>query len=73
MDCVVIRDIVAIVTQRGGEKWHEPYCADPEFLEVVELLLKPLKITDAIPVFIAESADVDLINDGVFVPKHIPV
>src|SRR5450755_197668 len=73
MDRVVIRDVVAVVAQWGREEWHEPYRADPQFLEVVELCFKPLKITDAIPVAVVECADVDLIDDRVFVPKHIPV
>jgi hypothetical protein len=39
----------------------------------MELLVKPLKIADAIPVAVVEGADVDLIDDCVLVPKHIPV
>ena len=70
---VVIRDVVAIVAQRRGKEWHEPYGADPQVPEVVELLVKPLKIADAIPVAVVEGADVDLIDDCVLVPKRIPV
>jgi hypothetical protein len=73
VDGDVIRDVVAIVAQGRREEWHEPYRADPQFLEVVELPFKPLKITDAIPVAVVESADVDLIDDRVLVPKHIPI
>jgi hypothetical protein len=72
MDGVVIRDVVAIVAQRRGEERHEPYRVDPQFLEVVELLFKPLKIADAIPVAVVERADVDLVDDRVLVPKRIP-
>jgi len=61
MDCVVVRDVIAVVAQRRGEERHEPYRVDAEFLQVVELLFKPLKITDAIPVAVMESADVHLI------------
>src|SRR6266849_2158187 len=71
MHCAVICDVVAIVAQRRGEERHEPYRADPQFLEVIELLLKPLKISDSIPVAVVESADVHLINNRVFVPKGI--
>jgi hypothetical protein len=67
MDCVVIRNVVALVAQRRGEEWHEPYRIDPQFLEIVELFFKPLKITDTIPVAVVESADVDLIDDRVLV------
>ena len=73
MDGAVIRDVVAIVAQRRGEEGHAPYRVDPQFLEVAELFFKPLKIADAIPVAVVEGADVDLIDDRVLVPKHIPV
>src|ERR1017187_3301146 len=71
MDGVVICDVVAVVAQRRGEEWHQPYRADPQFLKVIELLFKSLKITDTIPVAVVESADVHLIDDRVLVPKRI--
>jgi hypothetical protein len=71
MDCAVICDIVAIVAQRRGEERHEPYRANPQFLEVIELLFKALKITDSVPVAVVERADVHLIDDRVLVPKGI--
>src|ERR1035438_4017340 len=73
MDCGVICDVVAIVAQGRGKEWHEPNRVDPKFLEVIELLLQPFKITDAIPVAVVESAHVHLIDDRVLVPKHILV
>src|SRR6266567_1465984 len=73
MDCVVICDVVAIIAQRRGEEWHEPYGGDPQFLKIIELLFKPLKITDAIPVAVVESAYVHLINNRVLVPKRIVI
>ena len=73
MDGVVIGDVVAIVAQRRGEERHEPNCVDAQFLKVVELCFKPLEIADAISVAVMESADVDLIDERVLVPEHIPV
>src|SRR6267154_5145713 len=73
MDCVVIRDVVAIIAQRRGEERHEPYRAYPQLLEVVELLFEPLKIADSISVAIVESADVHLIDNRIFVPEGIGI
>ena len=73
MDGVVIGDVVAVVAQRRGEEGHEPNRVDPQFLKVVELCFKPLEIADAISVAVMESADVDLIDERVLVPEHIPV
>jgi hypothetical protein len=73
MNGVVIRDVVAIVAQGRREEWHEPYRADPEFLEVVELLFEAGEITNAIAVAVMESANVHLIDDCVLVPKDIRI
>ena len=51
--------------RRRGKEWHEPYRVDSKFMEVIELLFQPLKITDAIPVAGVESAHVHLIDDRV--------
>src|ERR1700675_2156606 len=70
MDGSVICDVVSIVAQWRGKERHEPYRADPQFLEVIELLFQPLKITDPIPAAILKSTNVYLIDDGVFDPKN---
>src|SRR5450432_3292790 len=61
MDRVVIRDVVAIIAKGRGKKWHEPYRADPQFLEVIEFLFKPEEITNPIAVAVVECADMNLI------------
>jgi hypothetical protein len=33
--------------------------------------MKPLEVTNAISVAVAEGANMDLVDDRVFVPKHI--
>ena len=73
MDGIVIGDVVTVVAQRRREEGHEPYRADPQFLEVVELLFEPLKIADSVPVAVVESADVHLIDNRIFVPKGIRI
>ena len=71
VDGVVVRDVVAIVAQRGGKERHEPEGVDAQILQVVQLLHQPGKIADAVVIAVAERADVQLINDGVFVPKRL--
>src|ERR1700675_2305892 len=73
MDFMIVRNIVAIVTQWRGKERHEPYRVDAQFLKVIEFLFKPLKITDPIPVAVLESAHVHLINDRVLVPQCIVI
>src|SRR5579864_1314550 len=73
MNGVVIRDVIAIIAQGRGEERHEPYGADPEFLQVVELLLEPGEITNAIPVAVVESSNVHLIDDRVLVTKGVSI
>src|ERR1035438_3741312 len=71
MNGVVICDVIAVVTQRRGEEWHEPYRVDSQFLQIIELLFKSLKIADAVPVTVVKRANVDLIDDCILVPKSI--
>src|SRR3954471_12156762 len=71
MDRVVVGDVIAIIAKRRWKKWHEPYGADPQFLEVIELLFKPEKIPKTIAIAVLECADMDLINDRVLIPKCI--
>src|ERR1700692_4412356 len=73
MDGVIIRDVVAVVSQRRRKEWHQPYRIDPEFLQVIELLLEPEEITNAIPVAVVESSNVHLIDDRVLVPKGVRI
>src|SRR3984957_5493540 len=73
MDCPVVCNVIAIVAQRRGKEWHEPDRADPQLLKIIELLFKPLEVTDPIPIAILEGTDVHLIDDRVFVPEGILV
>src|ERR1700692_4359792 len=73
MDGVIIRNVVAVVSQRRRKEWHQPYGIDPECLQVIELLLEPGEITNAIPVAVVESSNVHLIDDRVLVPKGVSI
>ena len=67
----VVGDVVAVVAQRRREKRHQPHGIDPQLLQVVELLREAPKIADAVAVGVVESADVDLVDDGVLVPELV--
>src|ERR1700722_117363 len=67
----VICDVVAVIAQWRREEWHEPDRVDPKLLKIIELLFKPLKISNPIPVAVLKCADVHLIDDRVFVPEGI--
>ena len=71
MDGIVVGDVVAVVAQRGREKWHEPKSVDAQVLQIIELLHQTGKVADAVVVAVAERADVQLVNDRVFVPKRL--
>jgi hypothetical protein len=68
MDVGVIRDVIAIVAQRGGAEGQEPNGGYAEVLQVFELLGEAAEISDAVGDAVEEGAHVHFINDGVFVP-----
>src|SRR5215472_17732813 len=71
MHRAIIRNIVAIVTKRRREEGHQPNGVDAELLQVVEPLRRPTEVSVAVAAAVIKSADVDLINNCVFVPKRV--
>jgi len=67
----VVGDVVAVVAQRRGKEGQEPQRGDAEILQVVELARQALEIADAVIRAVEERLDVELIDDGVFVPERI--
>src|SRR5438132_5459497 len=68
----VVRDIVAVILERRRVEGQQPKRADAQVLEVVELLHEPPEVADAVIVAVAEGANVELIDDRVLVPEHVP-
>src|SRR5690348_4720963 len=64
----VVRDVIAIIAQRGWIEWEQPDCVHSQFVQVVEFLLKASKVAYAVSIAVVESSHVQLINDRVFVP-----
>ncbi len=71
MDGGVVGDIVAVVAQRRRKEGHQPQRVDSQVLQVIELLHQAGKIADAVVVAVAERAHVQLVNDGILVPKRL--
>src|SRR5215469_16718476 len=71
MDRAIIRNIVAVVTKRRREKGHQPNGVDAEILQVIEPLRQSTEVSVAVAAAVIKSADVDLINNCVFVPKRV--
>jgi hypothetical protein len=66
-----MRDVVAIVTKRRRVEGKEPDTGNAEALDVAELFGEPFEVSDAVAVAVVVRADVDLINDSVFVPQGV--
>ena len=71
IDVDVVGDVVAVVAQGRGEEREQPEAGDAEVLEVVELGEQAGEVADAVCVGVHEGADVELVDDRVFVPEWI--
>src|SRR4030095_3716397 len=67
----VVRNIVAIITQRRGIERQEPEGRHAEITQIGQLLDKSLKITDAIAIAIIKGPHMQFVNDGVLVPEWL--
>lgn len=71
MDRAIIRNVVAIIAQRGWEERHQPDGIDPQIPQIVELLSEALEIPNAVAIAIVKRADVHLIENCVLIPKSV--
>jgi hypothetical protein len=65
----VVGNIITVIFQRRGTKGKEPDHSDPQLLKIIELSCEPFEVTQAVTVMVGEGLDVELVNDGVFVPE----
>jgi hypothetical protein len=72
IDVRVVRDVVAEIGERRGIDRREPERVHAEVREVLEALLDPPEIADAVAVRILERPWVDLVDDRV-PPGHGPI
>ncbi len=71
VDVAIVGDVVAVVAQRRRIERQQPDRVDAEVLNVIELLNQALEVADAVAVGIEEGADVQLVNERVFVPRGV--
>src|SRR5215208_8009713 len=71
VNVLVVRDVVAVVSERRRIEGKQPEAVDPEALEIWKLLREPAEITDAIVVAVEERTNVDLVDDRVLVPERV--
>ena len=71
VDIDVVGDVVAVVAERRGEEGEQPEAGDAEVLEVVEAGDEAGEVADAVAVGVLKGADVQLVDDGVFVPEGV--
>src|SRR6202030_3121818 len=68
---VVIGNVVTVIAHGRWIKREEPERGDAKFLEVIELFDQPAKIADAVAVTVVKGFNMELVDDGVFVPKSV--
>src|SRR5581483_8172954 len=71
MDIGVIRDVVPIVFQWRWAEWQQPDRGDAKVFQVVELLGEAPEVADPVSYAVVEGPDMQLIDNGVFVPGRI--
>ncbi len=71
MNVLVVGDVVAVILEGRGVERHQPDGIDAEVADIPELRCETLKIADTVIVRIQERPDVELIDDGVLVPKRV--
>ncbi len=71
IDVAIVGDVVTVVAAGRGIERQQPQRGDAEVLQIAELLGQSGKIADAVIVAVGKGLDVQLIDDGVLVPKRI--
>src|SRR5437870_3476554 len=70
IDVAIIGDVVAVIAQRGRIEWQQPDGSDSQLLEIIQLFDQTAEVAHPVAVAIAKSLDVQLVDDGVLVPKR---
>ena len=71
IDVAIIGDVVAVIAAGRGIERQQPDRVDPEILDVIQLLDDAAEIADAVVVAVEKGADVQLVDDRVFVPVRV--
>ena len=73
MDFGITGDVVAVVFQRRGIERQKPKRGDAQIVKIIQLLGEPLKVADAVGIAVGKRPHMELINDGVLIPKRVVV
>ena len=71
MDGPEIGDVIPIVFPGRREKWKKPERSYAQVLQVVELFAEPPEVPHPVGIAIAESTNMNFIDNRVLVPKRI--
>ncbi len=71
IDVAVVGDVVAVVAAGRGVERQQPQRGDAEILQIVELVGQPREIADAVIVAVVKRLHMELVDDGVLVPKLV--
>ncbi len=71
IDVEIIGDVVAVIAQRRRIEWQQPDGGDPQLLEIIQLVDQTAEVAHPVTVAVAKSFNVQLVDDGVLVPKRI--
>ena len=71
IDVAIVGDVVAVIAAGRGIERQQPQRGDAKILQVAELFGQPCEIADAVIVAVGKGLDVELIDDGILVPKLI--
>jgi hypothetical protein len=71
VDVEVVGDVVTVVFEGGRVHGHDPEAVHAQFLEIVQFTGQAGEVAVPVAVAVAKGADVDLIEDGVFVPEGV--
>jgi hypothetical protein len=73
IDRAVVGDVVAVVAAGRRIERQQPQRGDAELLQVAELFGQSCEIADAVIVAVGKGLDVQLIDDGILVPKLVAI
>ncbi len=69
VDVAVVGHVVAAVGHRGAEPRVDPDGVDTEVAQVGQPCVDPGDVADPVAVTVGETADVELVDDGVAPPR----
>ncbi len=67
----IVRDVISVIPQRRRHERQNPQARHAQVLQIIQPRHQPLKIADPVIVRVRERTHVQLIDNGVLIPKRI--